>query len=58
MIFPQRIKNNLTICQLYVPQAFLNVPQAFLNVPKDVLLVHCMDDNLLAHPECSISINS
>lgn len=41
-ILPQGIKNNLTICQLYVSQSLVNIP-------KDVLLIHYMDELLLAY---------
>lgn len=38
-ILPQGIKNNLTICQLYVSQSLVNIP-------KVVLLIHYMDELL------------
>ena len=37
------MKNSLIICQLYVAKAIQEVP-------KDVLVVHYMDDIILAHP--------
>lgn len=41
-MLPQGMKNNLTICQLYVSWALVHIT-------KDILLIHYMNDLLLAH---------